>query len=148
MDKGIALVSAAAIYKLVGGKREWLLVKNEKESNWEFAKSPVRKGESSVRTVIRIMAERANLKARVLDEAGRTTATTVLNGKAVQQRTIYYLIVQKGTEGEMLGYAETIWVEYDKALRRIASKKEAGILKEAMKIVREREKARKKKAKA
>jgi len=108
------------------GKRQYLVVKG-KEGVWEVPKVIVRKGESSVRAVIRMVGEQVGISARVLEEAGRISSLTVVNGKSVPQKLYYYLMMQRSKGGEILGFSDFLWLENDKAYKKIESKKEKEI---------------------
>ncbi|HLD90322.1 MAG TPA: hypothetical protein VI911_04810, partial [Patescibacteria group bacterium] len=71
-NNGEILIGGAVIFKEGRGKNHFLLSKNN-EGEWEILKSTVRRGESSVRAVIRFTSEQGNMNTRVLDEVGRGT---------------------------------------------------------------------------
>ena len=124
-------------------KRQFLLVKTEKEGDWEIAKVTVRKGESSVRAVLRLTGEQGGMSARVLEEAGRGSGTTIINGKSIPQKYYYYLMLQKGGQTEMIGFSEFKWMEYGDAVKKVALKKEKEILRSAREVLRLWEKTHK-----
>lgn len=109
---------------------KWLITKKDKDSDWELPKALARKGESSVRAGIRMMSEQAGINAKVAEEVGRSGGATKLNGEAVSQRTIYYLMTTRD-EGENLTFFEMEWLDYNKAVRRLALKQEQQMLREA-----------------
>ncbi len=135
------LVGGSVVYKKDNGKITWFLVR-EQEGDWEFPKTSVRRGESSVRSVIRAMSEQAGMKAKVLEEAGRTMKVILHNGKPVDQKIIYYLLIERGG-GEVLGFDESSWMDYARAVKRL-DKKEAKILSSARQLQKEVEKKAKK----
>ena len=137
------LVGGSVVYKKDNGKMLWFIVKSEKDGEWELAKTNVRRGESSVRSVIRAMAEQGGMKAKVLEEAGRLNKAVMHNGKPVDQKVIYYLLLERGG-GEVLGFAEYLWLDYAKAVKKIANKKEQVILEKAKEMSKEIEKILKK----
>src|SRR4030065_468676 len=106
----------------------------------KFAKIVVRKTESSVRAVIRMTGEQGGMRVRVLEEAGRYNSTYVNSGRQISQRLIYYLMLNKSDSGESIGFDEASWLEYSQAIKKITSKKEKEILRQAKKIYREWEK--------
>jgi len=129
------LISLACLFKESKGKLYWLLVKPNEDSEWEFPRATVRKGESSVRAILRVMGELAGMSARVLEEVGRGSATINLNGRPVPQKFLYYLLEYKASAGEIFGFHDFVWLEYGKALRAITSKKEAAQLREARQVL-------------
>ncbi len=133
MAEKILLVAAAVVYKDEGKKRFWFITKSDKDEDWELPKTVSRKGESSVRAAIRMMAEQGGMRAKVLEEAGRSGGATKVNGNPVSQRLLYYLMNFRDGE-DALGYADVEWLEYDKAVRRLGAKRDQQMLREAKKI--------------
>ena len=132
MKNDKVLVSGAIVFKEYRGRLTWLIVKKNEENGWEFPKVVVRKGESSVKAVIRMMGEQAGIGAKVLEEAGRAGGSTSINGRVVPQKNIYYLMMQNSA-GEILGFESHKWLEYAKAMRKLSSKREKVIMKQAKK---------------
>ena len=106
------LIGAAILYRDHKKGKQFLIVKNNKEDGWELPKVAVRKGESSVRAAIRMMGEQAGITARVLEEAGRLSGSTILNNKQVSQKHFYYLMMQRSANGEIIGFSDYQWLEY------------------------------------
>jgi ADP-ribose pyrophosphatase YjhB (NUDIX family) len=147
MKEKTVLVSGAVVYKRNKGEKPcWFIIKQNSSSNWEIPKTIVRRGESSVRAVIRLMAEQAGMRAKVLEEVGRGSSSTTIAGKVVSSKQIYYLMVCKD-QGEVLGYEESDWVPYSDLSRKLGLKREKSIYKSAKEILagldRERKKVRK-----
>ena len=130
-NKNLVLVAGACIFKEKNGVIKWFLVKQNGEDNWEIPKVPVRRGESSVRAVLRMMGEKGNMTTRVLEEAGRFGGITTVNGKKLPQRHIYYLMLEKSHSGEAIGFTDSVWCEYPKTIKTLSSKREKSVLKEA-----------------
>ncbi len=131
-NRNLVLVSGACLFKERGGVRRWFVVKTKDDKGWELPKVLVRKGESSVRAVLRMLGERGGMSTRVLEEAGRAGGTTTLNGKTLPQRFIYYLMILRASS-EVIGFPEYAWFDYSKALRSLSSKREKGVLRAANK---------------
>lgn len=124
-------VGAAVTFKRrKNGKIVWFLVKEHASGSWEFPKVVARKGESSVRAVLRMLGEQAGMGCRVLEEMGRVNGYTAVNGRSVARRVLYYLVVHK-SQGESLGFADSFWLDYSKAVKKLSFKKEREILKTA-----------------
>ena len=131
MDKNIILISVACIYRDKGKKREWLVTKQEKDSAWELPRIIARKTESTARASIRMAGEQLGMTVKVLEEAGRAGGITTVNGKTVPQRHIYYLTRVRAETGEPIGFAETQWLPYAGAVRKLTSKRERQMIKGA-----------------
>ncbi len=141
MTEKVLIVAAATVYKNEGKKRLWFIIKTEDDADWELPKTISRKGESSVRAAIRMMGEQGGMRAKVLEEVGRCGGTTKINGNPVAQRLLYYLMHFRDGE-EAMGFAQSAWLEHDKAVRRLASKREQQMLKDAKKIAQKLDKKR------
>jgi len=125
------------------GKRQFLLVKTKEEGDWEIPKVIVRKGESSVRSVIRLTGEQGGMSTRVLEEVGRATGTTILNNKSLPQKYYYYLMLQKGGSSELIGFAEFKWLEYAEAVKKVPLKREKDMFRLAREVLKQWEKTHK-----
>lgn len=146
MAEQIHLVAASLLYKSKSGALSWFLVKDGKDSEWEVPKTVAKHGESSVRAAIRQLGEQAGMRVKVLEEVGRHGGAAKVNNRILTQRTIYYLIAHKDGE-QILGFTETDWVEHSSALRKVTSKLDREMLKDARMLLMEiRAKKKKKKA--
>lgn len=138
----ILLIGVATLFKKSKGKNVWFLTKKKDAADWELPKTNVRRGESSVRSVIRMMGEQGGMDAKVLEEAGRANGASMVNGKPVSNRSLYYLMFMK--EGhEVLGFEDYEWFEYAKAARKLKNKKEIAMFKSAHTLLKEIEKKKK-----
>lgn len=142
MNKNQVLISGCIICKETGTKTLWFITKASESEKWEFPKVTVRKGESSVRAVLRMISERGEMATRVLEEAGRTNETTTQNTRTIQQRTIYYLMLAKTVSKEAIGFENFQWVDYSQASKKLGTKKEREMLKEAKEIYKKWKKER------
>jgi len=134
------VIGGAVIFKENRGKRQFLLVKGKDSLDWEIPKVTVRKGESSVRAVIRLASEQGGMAVRVLEEAGRATGTTIINAKAIPQKFYYYLMLQKGGSSDLIGFDQFKWIEYSDALKKLTIKREKDMLKGGKDVLKEWEK--------
>ena len=135
----ILLISGGIIFKDYRGRRKFLLVKQKNEEGWEIPKVAGRRGESSVRAVIRMTGEQAGMNATVLEEAGRFSGMVAVNGKSIPQKHLYYILVQK-SGGEIMGFEKFEWLEFEKALKKITSKREKEMLRNTKSVLKEWEK--------
>ncbi len=132
----ILTAGAVVCRKKTNGEYVWLLVKLSEEEGWEIPKVAVRRGESSVRASIRMMGEQGGMNARVIEEAGRFQSTAVVNGRTIPKRLLYYLMIEK-SGGEIVGFKEYQWLDYAKAQKKLGSKREKDVLKEAKALLKE-----------
>jgi len=129
--KNDILISAACLFRDFQGKTQWFLIKEPESDKWETAKSLVRKGESSVRAILRVMGEKGGITTKILEEAGRINGVGVASGKTLPQRTIYYLMLAKKMLGETIGFEDFLWLDYAQATRKLSTKREKNMLKNA-----------------
>lgn len=139
------LVGGAVVFRDYRGKVQFLLVKHKDSDDWEIPKVTVRRGESSVRAVLRLTGEQGGMTAKVLEEAGRASGNSVVNSKAVSQKYYYYLMMQKAGTAELIGFDENKWLEYADAAKKVALKREKDMLKGAKDALKEWEKTHSKK---
>ena len=140
--KTLILIGGAIVFKDYRGRRKFMLVAQKEGDGWEIPKVAVRKGESSVRAVIRMTGEQAGMNARVLEEAGRINGFTTVAEKSVPQRQLFYLMFQK-SGGEIVGFEKFEWLEHDKAVKRLTLKREKEMLRAAKSVLKEWEKTNK-----
>jgi 8-oxo-dGTP pyrophosphatase MutT (NUDIX family) len=137
------LIGGAVVFRDNRSKRQFLLVKTKDDGDWEIPKVTVRRGESSVRAVIRLTGEQGGITARVLEEAGRYNGNTIINGNAIPQKFYYYLMLQKGGPSDLIGFCAFKWLEFSDASKKLTSKKEKEMLKGAREVLKEWEKTHK-----
>lgn len=125
------LVTGAATYRRKNGRTEWLIVKQQDTGGWELPKDNVRRAESSVRAAIRALADKAGIRGRVLEEAGRATVNTTVDGQPLDQKHIFYLMRQLSSEDSGSLYAEERWAPYSSARRSLSLAREKRILRQA-----------------
>jgi hypothetical protein len=135
MEK-LVLISGAIVFKKGRGKSRWFIAKQNEEDGWEIPKVVVRKGESSVRAALRMMGEKGGMTTKILEEAGRAGGVATMNGKTLPQRYLYYLMELRAPQGEAIGFNDHKWLEYAKAVRKLSSKREQMMLRQARKEYR------------
>jgi hypothetical protein len=137
IEKGTVLTSAAIVLNDKHGVLQWLVVKQKEDGDWEIPKFIVRRGESSVRTAIRVMGEKGGMSLRVLEEAGRISWISNCDGKTISHKCLYYIMKLKTPPKEIFGFPESVWLDSSKALSKIVSKKEKEIFKKARDLYKE-----------
>ncbi len=137
------LIGGAILYRDNKNKKQYLIVKNKEGDGWEFPKVTVRKGESSVRAVIRVIGEQMGISPRVLEEVGRSTATVNLNGKSVSQKYYYYLVMQRSANGEILGFNDFTWLDYSQVSKKLSLKRDKDMFRDTKAVLKEWEKTKK-----
>ena len=120
-------IGGAVVYKEGRGKRYYWIVA-DKDGNWEIPKVTVRRGESSVRAVIRMTSEIVGTNAKILEEVGRHSAVVLVNGKATPQKIYYYLLFLKAVE-EIMGFEKYQWMDFKKATKALELKREKDALR-------------------
>jgi len=144
MKQKLILVGTAVVYRKSKDKPVWFIVKQKENSDWELPKTNARRGESSVRSVIRMMGEQAAMNVKVQEEVGRSGGAALVGGVTIPQRTIYYLMLCKEAN-EVLSFLDFDWLEWGKAIKKLKSKKDIAMLKAARDLLKEIDKKKKKK---
>ena len=122
------LTGGAIVFRESKGKKQYLIVKIKDSKDWEIPKVIVRRGESSVRAVIRLTSEQCAMSARILEEVGRYSQNVVVNAKAVNQKYFYYLMMHRSGGDDILGFEDFTWVDLASATKKVTSKKEKEML--------------------
>jgi hypothetical protein len=130
-NKNTVLTSVGILYRDHQGKRKWLAVKKNGDSDWELPRITVRKTESSARAAIRMAGELLASNAQIIDEVGRSGGMATVNGRSITQRQLYYLLKIQSQNGEVLGFTEAEFFEYAQAVRKLISKRDRQMLKAA-----------------
>ncbi len=130
-NKNTIIISVGIMFKESGSKKKWLLVKKNGGEEWELPRITVRKTESSARAAIRMAGEQLATNAQILEEVGRSGGVTTVNGRALSQRQLYYLMKSKSQAEEALAFVESEYMEYVKAYRKLTSKRDKQMLKAA-----------------
>lgn len=125
--------------KKKGNDVEWLLVYEDEESGWALPNTQARKGESSVRSAIRLLAEALGMNARILEEVSRSTGAARVSGKDATAQTLSYLMIHENGE-ELLEYQDMVWLDYKKAAKKLTSKKHQKILADAKDLLKKLQK--------
>lgn len=123
------IVSGAVLFKNVGGSNRYFVVQDPSSGRWELVKLVVRKGESSVRAIIRLLGEKGGMSVRVVDEAGRFKNIATSNNKTVTQNNIFYVILFKLGSADAFGFERGLWLEYSKAHQKLSDSNEKEMLK-------------------
>ena len=137
-------IGGAVVFKDSRRKRTWFVVRQGQEAKWEIPKVTVRRGESSVRSVLRLTGEMAGMGAKGLEEAGRSSGIAMMNGKSIPQKFYYYLLEHKSGD-DFYGFEDYQWMEYSKALKTLELKREKDMLRSAKEVLQKWEKERQKK---
>ncbi len=144
MKDKLLLVAAPIVFKKSKDKKFWFIAKVTEESDWEIPKATAKRGESSVRAAIRSMAEQGGMNTKVLEEVGRAGGAAMMNGKTLPQRYLFYLMVrQEGSGEETLEFADSVWLEYGQAIRKLSQKRDQMMLRDANALLKKLERDKK-----
>lgn len=104
------------------------MVKFGSKTPGELIKGPVRRGESSVGAILRILREEQGMSVEVLEESGRISSS---------QKVIYYLIEQSAPADKQRITHQEKWGQYSQIVRVLGSEKERKILQQAKDVLKE-----------
>src|SRR5260221_12713085 len=116
MKQKLILAGIAIVYRKVKDKPVWFIVKQKEDADWELPKTTARRGESPVRSVIRMMGEQAAMNVKVKEEVGRAGGAAMVGGTTVPQRQINNLLVCKKAN-KVLSFFIYICLESAKEVR-------------------------------
>ncbi|MBI2267952.1 MAG: NUDIX domain-containing protein [Candidatus Blackburnbacteria bacterium] len=139
------LVAGATVYRKRNGSPPlWLVIKNEQDGDWELPKGLVRRGESSVGSILRILREEGGMVVEIIEEAGRATASRTKNGSRSTDKIIFYLSeMHSSLFSESIYYTQEKWLAYSRAKKALGLEREKRILKQANDTLKECLKKRK-----
>lgn len=123
------LVAGATLFKRRNGLPVWLVVKTDSKGQWELPKGLVRRGESSVGSILRAMREDAGLIMEVLEEAGRTTISA--------EKAIFYLGERISAIPAENVYKQEKWLPYMQAKKSLGLEREKKMLVQANEVLKE-----------
>lgn len=131
------LITAATVYRKKRGAVEWMVLKPEPKTPGELPKGPVRRGESSVGAILRILREDRGMTVEVMEESGRLSRAG--------EKIIYYLI--ESSNGETPRSKEIQkqekWGQYSQVAKYLGSDKEKKMLSLAKNVFKELQKVKK-----
>lgn len=129
------LIGGALMFRERGGKTSWLVVKPEKNDEWQLPKGLVYREESSVRAVIRTLGKLAGLRSAVLEEVGRINSTTTSKGSPLARRIIYYLVQLRGKLEVDDVPVKLQWLEFVSAKSKLGTQAEKKMLIQARDVL-------------
>lgn len=130
------LITAATIYrKKRGGSFEWLVVKPNAKTPGELPKGPVRRGESSVGAILRILREDSGMTVEVKEESGRFNQGT--------SKFLYYLIEATGISTIKDAKKQEKWGQYSQVAKFLGTDREKKMLSQAKDVLKELQKVKK-----
>jgi len=140
MKENKGFIGVAVACRKSRGVYRWFLAKQTEDGGWELPKAQARRGESSVRAAIRNMGERGGLRAKVLEEVGRSSGFRKVGNQKVPQKFLYYFVVANEPSGEPIGFIDMAWLEFRQAIKQLESPRDQRMLKRAKEMVRGLEK--------
>lgn len=123
------LIAGMTVFKRRNGSPVWLVVKKAAKGEWELPKGSVRRGESSVASILRVMREDAGLIMEVLEEAGRTTISA--------EKAIFYLGERISAIPAENVYKQEKWLPYIQAKKSLGLEREKKMLVQANEVLKE-----------
>ena len=114
------------------------MIKAGSKAFGELIKGSVRRGESSVGAILRILREEQGMVVEVLEESGRIGSSS---------KTIYYLIEQSAPADKQRITHREKWGQYGQIVKSLGSDKERKILSQAKDVLKELIKKREDEAK-
>jgi 8-oxo-dGTP pyrophosphatase MutT (NUDIX family) len=125
------LSCGAVIYRKVGGKILFLLLKHTNGNHWSLAKGHTEPGESEIQTAVREIDEETGL--RVKFKPGFREAIRYSPSPSIEKTVVFFLAKARGKKLRLQKseISNGIWVELDDALRLINHKDTAEVVRRA-----------------
>ncbi len=127
----------AVVFRMIGGCRRFLLIKNRRSNHWGFPKGHIEKGETQVATAKREVLEETGLRINVLD--GFSTTSEYKIAGRVEKRVTIFLASTSDTNTviQQEEIEDYIWLDFDKALATLRFENDKSILISAKEFLAE-----------
>lgn len=129
------LITAATIFRKKKGAVEWLVLKSEVKAPGTLPKGVVRRGESSVGAILRMLREEKGMAVEVLEESGRLASTSTKEGSKVSEKVIYYLIEELASSERGKPPLEEKWGQYAQ-VAKLLTDRERKMLSQAKDVLK------------
>lgn len=127
----------AVVFRMIGGYRRFLLIKNKRSNHWGFPKGHIEKGETQVATAKREVLEETGLHINILD--GFSTTSEYKIAGRVEKRVTIFLASTSDTNTviQQEEIEDYIWLDFDKALATLKFENDKSILTSAKEFLAE-----------
>ncbi len=127
----------AVVFRIIGGNRRFLLIKNKRSNHWGFPKGHIERGETREETAKREVLEEAGLHINLIDGFS-TTSDYKIAGKVEKQVTIFLAsTTDTNTIIQQEEIEDYIWLDYDKAINTLKFENDKSILSSAQEFLLE-----------
>ena len=128
----------AIVFREIMGERRFLLIKNKRSTNWGFPKGHVEKGEDDKTTARREVLEETGIHIDIID-GFRYKSEYTIQGR-IEKSVTLFLATTKDVKTiiqpeEIQDY---VWLDYDKAIKRLRYANDKDILYRAKQFIDER----------
>lgn len=138
LDCYFELSCGAVIYRRVGGKLEFLLIKNKGSAHWGFPKGHVEPGETKEETALREVLEETGLHITLIPDFSEKSEYLIQN--RIEKTVIIFLA--KAEDEDLVLQEEEIsdgcWLSYDTALQSLKFDNDKVILRRAWEFLKVR----------
>lgn len=125
----------AIVFREITGETRYLLIKNKRSANWGFPKGHMEKGEDEKATATREVLEETGIHINILD-GFRYKSEYTIQGK-IEKSVSIFLANTKDTRTVIQPeeIEDYIWLDFDKAIKRLRYANDKDILERAKNYV-------------
>lgn len=132
--------AGGALYRIVAGRPEWLLIKPAGKDRWQLPKGEIDEGEGGIDTAVREVFEEAGVKGRVVGKIDTIKFFYRQGAERIFKHVAFFLMEYKSGQAEVLPGSEheideVAWVPAEEAIEKLTFESEKGILRKAASIL-------------
>lgn len=123
--------AGAIVYRIIGGKCRFLLIKNKRSANWGFPKGHIEKDEDDLDAAYREVLEETGLHIKIKPGFAGESGYTMRN--KVEKTVTIFLATTSDTHTKIQPEEidDYVWLTYDEALERLNFNNDKNLLKNA-----------------
>ncbi len=126
----------AVVFRIIGGEKRFLLIKNKRSNHWGFPKGHVEKGETEEDTAKREVLEETGLHIRLFPDFKNRSEYTIHN--KVEKTVFIFLATTDDTQTVIQPeeIEDYIWLNYESAQKTLNYQNDKVILEQAQEYIR------------
>lgn len=127
----------AIVYRMIGGEKRFLLIKNKRSAHWGFPKGHIEDGETDEDTARREVLEETGLRIRILP-GFKSRSEYSIQGR-IEKAVLLFLATTDDTQTKIQPeeISDYIWLNYAGARKTLNYENDKAILEKAQKFITE-----------
>lgn len=125
----------AVVFRIIGGEKRFLLIKNKRSNHWGFPKGHIEAGETDEETAVREVFEETGLHIQIFDGFKNKSEYTIHN--RVEKSVLIFLATTDDTQTiiQPEEIEDYIWLNYESAQTTLNYSNDKSILELARKFI-------------